>query len=68
MSGLFSKPKTPQVVTPPPQPVVDQTMVDRQMTDLANRRKGRAATDLTSSAGNTTGTAGAVGTNPLLGS
>lgn len=69
MSALFHTPKMPAVQTPPPQPVVDQTMVDRQMADITRRRRGRAATDLTGSApAGGTGTAGAVGTAPLLGS
>jgi hypothetical protein len=71
MGGLFSKPKMPKVEAPAPLPVVDQGTVDRQASDLMKRRKGRAATDLTSGAGGlgtNAGTAGSVASQTLLGS
>lgn len=69
MGGLFSKPKTPTVEAPAPIPTVDQSFVDRQAGDLIRKRRGRAATDLTSAAtGNVAGTTGAVATKSLLGS
>jgi hypothetical protein len=66
MTALFSKPKLPPVQEAVPTPVVDQTMVDRQMADTLKRRKGRASTDLTSG-GAPESTAGAVGSKQLLG-
>ena len=68
MSALFSKPKTPEIQPAAPLPVVDQGLVDRQASDLAKRRRGRAATDLTSAAGGGLGTTGAVASQQLLGS
>lgn len=72
MAGLFSKPKTPQVTPAAPQPIVDQVQVDRNAADLLRRRRGRAATDLTSSqapaAGSPVGTTGSVSATNLLGS
>jgi hypothetical protein len=71
MSGLFSKPKTPAVTPAPPMPVVDQVQVDRNAADLLRKRRGRAATDLTSAAPaatTATGTTGSVAAKTLLGS
>lgn len=71
MSGLFSKPKAPPVTPAPVQPIVDQVQVDRNQADLLRRRRGRAATDLTSSAPaatTATGTTGSVAAKTLLGS
>jgi len=68
MSGLFSKPKAPPVTQAPPTPIVDQVQVDRNQADLLARRRGRAATDLTSSAPANLGTTGAVASKTLLGS
>jgi hypothetical protein len=71
MSGLFSKPKAPPVTQAPPTPIIDQVQVDRNQADLLRRRRGRAATDLTSSAPAATtaaGTTGAVASQTLLGS
>lgn len=70
MGALFSKPKMPTVQPPVPMPIVDQTFVDRQAGDLLRRRKGRAATDLTTaaSAAGGVGTTGSVGVQKLLGS
>lgn len=71
MSGLFSKPKTPVVTPAPPMPVVDQVQVDRNAADLLRKRRGRAATDLTSSAPAdvaAAGTTGSVAAKTLLGS
>lgn len=68
MAALFSKPKTPTVEAPAPVPTVDQSFVDRQAGDLQRRRRGRAATDLTSSSAAPAGTSGAVATKQLLGS
>lgn len=51
MGGLFSKPQMP----PPPPPIempqaprVDTMQVDRERADMLRRRRGRAATVLTS--------------------
>lgn len=71
MSGLFSKPKTPEAPKPvemPQAPVVDQQAVDREAGDALKRRRGRAATMLTNT---TTGAgaveSGSVATKTLLG-
>jgi hypothetical protein len=63
MSGLFS-PKIPKMQEPPPPPMVDQSVINREAMDLARRRRGRAATVL---AGDT-GTSGSVAVKSLLGS
>jgi hypothetical protein len=71
MSGVFSKPKMP----PPPPPMemprtatVDDTQVERERGDIMRRRRGRAATILTSGAGDGgMGAAGSVATKSLLG-
>jgi hypothetical protein len=68
MSGLFSKPKAPEVQAAPETPIVNQATVDRQTADIAQRRRGRAASDLTSSSATGAGTSGAVATKQLLGS
>ncbi len=71
MSGLFSKPKTPAVTPAPPMPITDQVQVDRNQADLLRKRRGRAATDLTSSApadATAMGTTGSVAAKTLLGS
>jgi len=68
MSGLFSKPRAPVVTPAPPPPMIDQQQIDRNASDLLRRRRGRAATDLTSSQAPTTGTTGAVSATNLLGS
>lgn len=44
--GSIVKPKIPKAVTPPPPPMVDQAMIDRQTQDKARRRRGVAATQL----------------------
>jgi hypothetical protein len=52
-------------------PVVDQVQVDRNAADLLRKRRGRAATDLTSAAPaatTATGTTGSVAAKTLLGS
>jgi len=70
MAALFSKPKAPTVTPAAPQPMVDQVQVDRNQADLLRKRRGRAATDLTSSApttGTPTGTTGSVSATTLLG-
>lgn len=71
MAGLFSKPKTPQVTPAAPQPIVDQVQVDRNAADLLRRRRGRAATDLTTSNASQPaaqmGTTGSVSATNLLG-
>lgn len=68
MGGLFSKPKMPTVEAPAPIPTVDQAFVDRQAGDLLRKRRGRAATDLTSATPSAAGTTGAVASKSLLGS
>lgn len=47
MSGLFSPPK----ITPPPVPTRDEAKESRQIEDALRRRKGTAATILTSPLG-----------------
>lgn len=66
MGGLFKTPKAPEIKELPPTPTVDQVMVDRNTSDMLRRRKGRAATDLTSGGG--AGTSGSVASKQLLGS
>lgn len=53
MSSLFSKPKINQVVqeAPPPPPTIDEARIAAESRDQANRRRGRASTVLTGSAG-----------------
>ena len=67
MSGIFSKPKMP----PPPAPMempraatVDEAQLERERGDIMRRRRGRAATVLTS--GSAVG-AGSVAAKSLLG-
>jgi len=72
MSALFHKPKAPTVTPAAPPPVIDQMQVDRNASDLLRKRRGRAATDLTSSAsapaaGTPAGTTGSVSATTLLG-
>ena len=69
MSGIFSKPKMP----PPPPPVempqaakVDEAQIDRERGDMMRRRRGRAATILTTGESGGIG-AGSVTTQNLLG-
>jgi hypothetical protein len=70
MAGIFSKPKTP----PPPPPIempqqakVDETQLDRERGDMMRRRRGRAATVLTSDVGGGDLGGGSVATKSLLG-
>jgi hypothetical protein len=70
MSGIFSKPKMP----PPPPPIempqaprVDEMQIDRERGDMMRRRRGRAATVLTSDAGAGDLGGGSVATKSLLG-
>jgi hypothetical protein len=68
MSGVFSKPKMPKPPAPiemPSTPVVDQGQIDRDRADMLKRRRGRAATVLTDSAGGMA--ANSVATKNLLG-
>lgn len=67
MSGLFSKPKVQQApeIKEVLVPTVNQEQVDRDTADILRRRKGSAATVLTSAASGTT--AGAVAGKQLLG-
>lgn len=51
MGGLFGKPKTPQVVMPPPTPVVDESAKERSERDALARRRGRRATVIAGAAG-----------------
>lgn len=67
MGALFSKPKVPSIQEAAPIPIVDQSFVDRQAGDMLRKRRGRAATDLTSAA-SSVGTSGSVATKQLLGS
>lgn len=69
MSGIFSKPKMP----PPPAPMempraatVDEVQLERERGDIMRRRRGRAATVLTSGSGGSVG-AGSVAAKSLLG-
>ena len=69
MSGIFSKPKMP----PPPAPMetpraatVDEAQLERERGDIMRRRRGRAATVLTSGSGDSVG-AGSVAAKSLLG-
>ena len=69
MSGVFSKPKMP----PPPAPMdmpraatVDKVQLERDRGDIMRRRRGRAATVLTSGSGDSVG-AGSVAAKSLLG-
>lgn len=68
MSGLFSKPKVQKApeVKEVQVPVVNQQQVDRDTSDILRKRKGTAATVITSpdSAGTT---AGSVSGKQLLG-
>jgi hypothetical protein len=50
MAGLFS-PSMPAMQPPPPVPQVDQATIDREAMDLARKRRGRAATQITGNAG-----------------
>lgn len=68
MAALFSKPKTPKLQEAAPIPIVDQSFVDRQAGDMLRKRRGRAATDLTSASAAPAGTSGSVATKQLLGS
>ena len=67
MGGLFSKPKVQQApeVKEIAVPVVNQEQVDRDTSDIMRKRRGFAATVLTSKDSGTT--AGAVGANKVLG-
>lgn len=67
MSGLFSKPKVQKApeVKDIQVPVVNQEQVDRDTADILRRRRGSAATVITSSASGTT--EGAVGATKLGG-
>ncbi len=68
MGGLFGggdKKQEAPVVTKVETPVVNQAVVDRGAADIMRRRKGAAATVLTTDDG--TGTAGAVGAKKVLG-
>jgi len=74
MSGIFSKPTMP-APPPPPAPMepprmatVDETQIERERGDMMRRRRGRAATILTQSAGDgSMGAAGSVAAKSLLG-
>ena len=68
MSGLFgSDPQQmpePKVITPP---TVNTETVDRNTSDTLRRRRGSAATVLTSTTGSNAGTGGSVASKTLLG-
>lgn len=69
MSALFSAPKAPPPPAPiemPKTPVVDQTIIDREMADVMRRRRGRAASVIAGESGGMMAP-GAVGTKSLLG-
>lgn len=69
MSALFSTPKAPPPPAPiemPKTPVVDQTIIDREMADVMKRRRGRAASVIAGESGGMIAP-GAVGTKSLLG-
>lgn len=54
MGGLFKTPKAPappQVIEPPPTPVVDDGQLSQMAADKMARRRGRAATILTDGLG-----------------
>lgn len=59
---MGGSPSPPPIIQPP---VVDMDVVNRQASDLAMRRRGRAATVLT---GDTAAPASAVSVKTLLGS
>jgi hypothetical protein len=63
MSGLF-KPKMPKIEAPPPAPTIDEAKVREQETRRLARRRGRAATMMSSEQSQM---AGGVGTTRLLG-
>jgi hypothetical protein len=67
MGGLFSSPQVQQApaVTEVQVPVVNQEQVDRDTADIMRKRKGSAATVLTTPDSGTT--AGAVAGKTLLG-
>jgi hypothetical protein len=67
MSGLFSKPKVQKApeIKEIKTPVVNQEQVDRDTADIMRKRRGFAATVLTS--GDSGTTAGSVGANKVLG-
>ena len=67
MGGLFGSPKVQQApeVKEVKVPIVNQEQVDRDTSDIMRRRKGTAATVLTTPESGTT--AGAVGSKALLG-
>ena len=69
MAALFSPPKAPPPPAPiemPKTPVVDQTIIDREMADVMKRRRGRAASVIAGESGGMMAP-GAVGTKSLLG-
>lgn len=51
MGALFSSPKIPEMPTPPPVPTVDDAREGQQAKDKLRRRRGMAATILTSNEG-----------------
>jgi hypothetical protein len=70
MSGIFSSPKTPPPPKPvemPSTPVVDQLQVDRDQSDMLKRRRGRAATVLSTGGADAGVAPGSVATKSLLG-
>lgn len=69
MSALFSTPKAPPPPAPiemPKTPIVDQTIIDREMADVMKRRRGRAASVIAGESGGMMAP-GAVGAKSLLG-
>ena len=64
MSALFSSPDIPDPIVPPPVPTVDEAAQRQQSADRIRKRKGRAATVLTSDQG----TSATTGAPTLLGS
>lgn len=44
MGGLFGKPDTPKVSTPPPTPIIDESARERAERDALARRRGRRQT------------------------
>lgn len=64
MSGLFSTPKMPKPQELPKTPTVDEAQRNRIEADRLRKRRGRAATILSTNESQTTGS---VGTAALLG-
>jgi hypothetical protein len=51
MSALFDTPKIPDPIIPPPPPTVDDAAARQKSSDAYRKRRGRAATVITSPQG-----------------